>query len=79
MNKQAAELVGTFALVFFGCGAAVIGGMGTGSTSIDCSNLLRFRLRHRRDGLWDRPDFRLPRQPGGELRGVRRRPHGRPT
>lgn len=35
MNKQAAEFVGTFALVFFGCGAAVIGGMGTGPTAID--------------------------------------------
>ena len=35
MNKQLAEFVGTFALVFFGCGAAVIGGMGTGATAID--------------------------------------------
>ena len=35
MNKYVAELVGTFALVFFGCGAAVIGGMGTGATAID--------------------------------------------
>ena len=35
MNKYLAELVGTFALVFFGCGAAVIGGMGTGATAID--------------------------------------------
>src|SRR3984957_18127036 len=30
MNKQAAEFIGTFALVFFGCGAAVVGGMGSG-------------------------------------------------
>lgn len=35
MNKPAAEFIGTFALVFFGCGAAVIAGMGTGSTAID--------------------------------------------
>jgi glycerol uptake facilitator-like aquaporin len=35
MNKQIAEFVGTFALVFFGCGAAVIGGMGSGPTAVD--------------------------------------------
>jgi aquaporin Z len=35
MNKQLAEFVGTFALVFFGCGAAAIGGMGTGPTAVD--------------------------------------------
>jgi aquaporin Z len=35
MKKAAAEFVGTFALVFFGCGAAVIAGMGTGPTAID--------------------------------------------
>jgi aquaporin Z len=35
MNKSLAEFIGTFALVFFGCGAAVIGGMGTGATAID--------------------------------------------
>jgi aquaporin Z len=35
MNKYIAEAIGTFALVFIGCGAAVIGGMGTGATAID--------------------------------------------
>jgi aquaporin Z len=35
MKKPIAEFIGTFALVLIGCGAAVIGGMGTGATSID--------------------------------------------
>jgi aquaporin Z len=35
VKKPIAEFIGTFALVLFGCGAAVIGGMGTGATSID--------------------------------------------
>src|SRR4051794_14360655 len=35
MKKPTAEFIGTFTLVFFGCGAAVIGGMGTGATAID--------------------------------------------
>lgn len=35
MKKGVAEFIGTFALVLFGCGAAVIGGMGTGPTAID--------------------------------------------
>lgn len=35
MKKPVAEFIGTFALVFFGCGAAVIAGMGTGATAID--------------------------------------------
>ncbi len=35
MNKPLAEFIGTFALVFFGCGAAAIGGMGSGATAID--------------------------------------------
>ncbi len=35
MNKQVAEFIGTFALVFFGCGAAVVGGMGSGPTAVD--------------------------------------------
>jgi aquaporin Z len=35
MHKQVAEFVGTFALVFFGCGAAVVGGMGAGPTAVD--------------------------------------------
>ncbi len=35
MKKAIAEFIGTFALVLFGCGAAVIGGMGNGATAID--------------------------------------------
>ena len=35
MKKQVAEFIGTFTLVLFGCGAAVIGGLGTGPTAID--------------------------------------------
>ncbi len=35
MNKSVAEFIGTFSLVFFGCGAAVIGGMGTGPTAVN--------------------------------------------
>jgi aquaporin Z len=35
MSKFTAELIGTFALVFFGCGAAVVGGMGSGPTAIN--------------------------------------------
>ena len=36
MDKSLAEFIGTFALVFFGCGAAVIGGMGSAAaTAID--------------------------------------------
>jgi aquaporin Z len=35
MKKPIAEFIGTFALVFFGCGAAVIAGMGSGPTAID--------------------------------------------
>src|SRR5271166_4086158 len=36
MNKQLAEFIGTFALVFFGCGAAAIGGLApAGPTAVN--------------------------------------------
>jgi aquaporin Z len=35
MKKPTAEFIGTFTLVLFGCGAAVIAGMGSGPTAID--------------------------------------------
>ena len=35
MQKPIAEFIGVFTLVFFGCGAAVIGGMGAGPTAIN--------------------------------------------
>jgi len=35
MKKAVAEFIGTFTLVLFGCGAAVIAGMGTGPTAVD--------------------------------------------
>lgn len=35
MKKPFAEFIGTFTLVLFGCGAAVIGGLGTGPTAIN--------------------------------------------
>src|SRR5215470_7538278 len=35
MKQPVAEFIGTFALVLIGCGAAVIGGMGSGATAID--------------------------------------------
>ena len=35
MKKAVAEFIGTFALVLFGCGTAVVAGMGTGATSVD--------------------------------------------
>jgi aquaporin Z len=34
-DKQVAKFVGTFALVFFGCGAAVVRGMGSGPTAVN--------------------------------------------
>ena len=35
MNKRLAEFIGTFALVFFGCGAAVVASMGSGPGAIN--------------------------------------------
>src|SRR5215472_15493337 len=34
MKKAVAEFIGTFALVFIGCGTVVVGGMATGPTAI---------------------------------------------
>ena len=52
MKKPIAEFIGTFALVLFGCGAAVIGGMGTGrNLDRHSRHRHRFRPRHRRHGL----------------------------
>jgi aquaporin Z len=34
MNKAIAEFIGTFALVFIGCGTVVVGGMATAPTAI---------------------------------------------
>jgi len=34
MKKAIAEFIGTFALVFIGCGTIVVGGMATGATAI---------------------------------------------
>src|ERR1700740_3551818 len=35
MDKMFAEFIGTFALVFFGCGAAVVGGMGSAPPAVN--------------------------------------------
>src|SRR5262245_37315150 len=35
MKKAIAEFIGTFALVFIGCGTIVVGGMATGATAIN--------------------------------------------
>src|SRR5271166_510227 len=35
MNKSIAEFIGTFALVFFGCGAAVVAGSGPEQTTVN--------------------------------------------
>ena len=69
MNKQVAEFIGTFALVFFGCGAAVVGGMGSGPTAVNLLGIASaFGFADRRHGLRHRADLRLPCQSGGELR-----------
>ena len=61
MSKSLAEFIGTFTLVFFGCGAAIIAGMGAGPTSIGHPwNRVCLWIGDRRYDLWHRPDFRLP-------------------
>ena len=51
MKKAIAEFIGTFALVLVGCGAAVIGGMGSGATSIDVLGIAAaFGLTHLAQG-----------------------------
>jgi aquaporin Z len=35
LKNSFAEFIGTFALVFFGCGTAVVGGMGSGPTAVN--------------------------------------------
>ena len=62
MKKYFAELVGTFILVLFGCGTAVIAGDKVGIVGI----ALAFGLALIGGGLWDRPDLGLPHQSRGE-------------
>jgi len=75
MKKPTAEFIGTFTLVFFGCGAAVIAGMGTGSTAMTFSALRSLSDWPSSRGLRDRSCLRLPCQSGREFRRACRRPH----
>ena len=62
MKKYFAELVGTFILVLFGCGTAVVAGDKVGILGI----AFAFGLALIGGGLRDRPHLRLPHQPGGQ-------------
>ena len=44
MKKAIAEFIGTSALVLFGCGTAVIAGMGSGATSVDILGIAASRI-----------------------------------
>ena len=69
MKKYLAELVGTFILVLFGCGTAVVAGDKVGSPG----NRLRVWSCADRRGLWHRPHLRLPYQSSRQPRGLDRR------
>ena len=74
MKKAIAEFVGTFALVFIGCGTIVVGGMATGSTAItELAIALAFGLSIIAMAYGIGRDFRLPRQSGGWLWSLCRR------
>ena len=66
MKKYLAEMVGTFILVLFGCGTAVVAGDKVGVVGIAIR--VRFRPDCRR--VRDRTDFRLPHQPRCEPGGL---------
>ena len=55
-NKYLAELIGTFVLVFMGCGSAVIAGKEVGFLGI----AFAFGLSSPGHGLRNRPHLRLP-------------------
>ena len=73
MKKVIAEFIGTFALVFIGCGTIVVGGMATGSTAI--TELAIALALASASWPWrrHRPDLRSPRQSSGKLWGEHRR------
>jgi hypothetical protein len=65
-KKYLAEFIGTFVLVLFGCGTAVVTGCkGSEANPAYLLTALAFGLVDRRDGLFDRQRLGLPRQPGG--------------
>ena len=70
-QKIAAEVIGTFILVFFGCGTAIVD---RGRLRRDHRPRVRAHRARRRLRL--RPDLRRPLQPGGLGRRRARRPDG---